>query len=117
MTVTYPHTQALSSQTFTAPHELLSRRTTILADLYEFNIKHNADHPLFRFWDGTRNVDLTWGMMGQAFYKTARFIKSQVKLRGDEDVEEGKPPVVGILAASGTFRFRFPCISKYSILW
>lgn len=98
MTITYPRTQVLASSTFTVPHELLAQPTTTIPDLYEFNVKHNPNYPFFRFWDGEKNVDLTWSMMGRAFWKAARFIKDLVKLRGDEG--EGAP-VVAVLASSG----------------
>ena len=99
MTIKYPRSQAVDSTSWTPPYELLEREKTTITDLFEFNIKHNADYPFFRYWDGSQIQDLTWGTMGKGFYRAARHIQSQVQLRGDEDAD--RPPVVAILTSSG----------------
>lgn len=99
MSITYPNTQALTSATFKAPHPLLASPQAILTDFYEYNAANSPQHPLFRFWDDVRGelVDLTWGLMGKAFWATARLLVEKV------GAMPGERPVVAILATSGAF--------------
>lgn len=91
-----PNTQALSSSTFNKPP--LDGSLTI-PEIYDWHYDNNPDHPLFIYSDSRGDVrTIFWPEVVLGVHRVAKIVQSRTLLAAD-----GKPCIVGILAASGSF--------------
>lgn len=98
-TIRLPTPQAQNCATFTPPLSLLGRSNTTVPELYEWNAAHNSDHSLFLFDDKGITRTISWKEANQGVHRAARFFTRYVPVHYEAI---GVPPVVAILAASGT---------------
>lgn len=83
------------SGSFVVPREPLQDEAASLLDLHDWNGKHNPQHPLFRFQDGSECKTILWGEAVSATHRAAHFFKALT-----EPSTEG-PIVVAVLASTG----------------
>ncbi|KAJ7482012.1 hypothetical protein FB451DRAFT_1237794 [Mycena latifolia] len=75
-----------------------------LLQIFEFHATTNPDHPLFRYDSPTGGYgQITWHQAVKLFDKTAQIIRR--RLGGGTTVDCTPPPVVGILAATGSILY------------
>lgn len=96
-----PRVHALSSTTFESPP--IENTSLTLPELFEWHLEHSPNHRLFVFLtsDGTIRT-ITWAQEVRAMYRGAGIIHSRLAVITSESSAE--PPVVAIIAPSGTPR-------------
>ncbi len=82
--------------TFRVPKKVIEDPGSTLLDLYDWNEVHNAEFPLFRFYDGKHVKTISWSEAGKAIHRAAAFFESRVGAN-----PEDPQPVVVLLATTG----------------
>lgn len=98
--VVLPKTQVLNSTTFKAPP--LEDESLTLPELYDWQLSHSPNHPLFIFDEAPGKLKtIYWAEAVRGFHRAAHYVASLFPASVRQDALEGKSAVIGTLAASG----------------
>lgn len=108
-----PKSQALNSSTFIQPplDESLS-----LPAIYDWQAKHSPDHPLFLFENEPNSFrTITYKEGVQGMQRATKYARDLVNLPPNA-LHAGKPPVIAILASTGSFPYDMLTYECFTIL-
>lgn len=104
-TLAKPH--GINSTTFKQPPLDFSLN---LPELFEWHLDHSRDHPLFVFEESPGSIrTINWGEGLQGIHRATKYVRDTLQKPLVKD-ENGKPPVVAVLASSGLYHF---CLSTF----
>ncbi|KAI0045616.1 acetyl-CoA synthetase-like protein [Auriscalpium vulgare] len=104
MTVSLPRTQVLKSSTFHAPP--LEDTSLTIPELYDWQYEHSPRHPFFHYEDAPGQMrTILWAEAVRAIHNGARFIASRVHSDVAAAALDGRPTVIGALAATDTLTY------------
>lgn len=86
---------------FWLPNRLLDRKMSI-PEAWDHHFRHSAEHPLFVYEDSPGEIrTITWKTAGHAVHRSVHLVQSYTKHYGQSIQDPSKPPIIGILAATG----------------